>query len=405
MKKYQYRLIILIAVFAIIALACQTLNNFQSNEDPTPSPIPTPAATFTPLPSNPIDPGQVNEDEPVFIIGDIPYTSPFFLNTASEPYVMLEDQAGFLLRDNEYPFALESQAIGPVEIHEDLSLTYGLALPSIPQGAYFDLDNDDIQDTGVQVFAIAYWSNTWGGPFLEERDGTGWSTAYASTITDPDNDGEIIGGLLVVWSPDEEQGFPTGFGEDGLLFTEDDPTETIPAGYSLVDINNEPFQVYKEARPQITLIEGDIAVNDFKELSYVDAFDALFEKASIEYPFTEDKGINWEALYKKYSPLISNAKNENEFYIALRDYTLDIPDGHVGITLNPDVFFDDQGGSFGLILTELSDGRVIVTDIVPDSTGGKAGIQVGAQIIAWHRWKSGYPGWSTDHRLGQSAHQ
>jgi len=385
MKKYQYRLVILIAVFAFIALACQTLNNLPFNEEPTPSsyPTPTPAPTFTPLPSNPIEPGQVNEDEPVFIIGDIPYTSPFFLNSASEPYVMLEDQAGFILRDNEFPFTLESQAIGPVEIHEDLSLTYGLALPSVPQGTFFDLDNDDVQNPGVQVFAIAYWSNTWGGPFLEERDGTGWSTAYASTITDPDNDGEIIGGLLVVWSPDEEQGFPKGYGEDGLLFTEDDPTETIPAGYSLVDINTEPFQVYKEVRPQITLIEGDIAVNDFKDLSYVDAFDALFEKASIEYPFTVDKSIDWEALYGKYAPIIADAKNESEFYTALRDFTFDIPDGHVGISLNPDVFFEEQGGSFGLVLAELSDGKVVVTNVVPGSTGEKAGIQVGAKIITW----------------------
>jgi hypothetical protein len=69
----------------------------------------------------------------------------------------------------------------------------------------------------VQGFAIAYWSNTWGGLFLEERDGHGWSNAHASTVTDPERDDEIIGGLLVVWSLDDQQSFPTGFGEDGAF--------------------------------------------------------------------------------------------------------------------------------------------------------------------------------------------
>jgi len=380
MKHYPNRLISLLFVFVIIATACQTINNLPFTE---PTPGQTTEATLTPLPANPIGLAEVSENEPVFIIGDIPYTSPFFLNTTSEPFVLLEDQEGFILRDNEHPFKLESQVIGPVEIHDDLSLSYGLALPSVPQGAFFDLDNDKIQDRGVQVFAVAYWSNTWGGPYLEQRDGTGWSTAYASTITDPDNDGEIIGGLLVVWAPDDEQGFPTSFGEDGLLFTEDDPTDTIPAGYSLIDLNETPFLVYKETRPHITLIEGDVAVNDFKDLSYVDAFDALFRKATREYPFTEDKRIDWQVLFDQYAPKIAEANSPEDFYRALRDFTYEIPDSHVGLSLNPDVFFEEQGGSFGMLLTELSDGRVIVTDVLPSTASDEAGIQVGAEILSW----------------------
>jgi hypothetical protein len=36
-----------------------------------------------------------------------------------------------------------------------------LNLPAVPQGTLVDVDNDGEKDTGVQVFAIAYWSNTW----------------------------------------------------------------------------------------------------------------------------------------------------------------------------------------------------------------------------------------------------
>jgi hypothetical protein len=36
-----------------------------------------------------------------------------------------------------------------------------------------DVDNDGETDAGVMVFAVAYWSNTFGDPYLEERDHMG----------------------------------------------------------------------------------------------------------------------------------------------------------------------------------------------------------------------------------------
>ena len=267
----------------------------------------------------------------------------------SVPFVMLEDQAGFVNRDKDFKFPLKGQTIGPVEIQEDETLNYYLSLPTIPQGTMLDVDNDGNIDDGVQIFAIAYWSNTWGDPFLEERDGTGWSNAYASTITDPDLDHEIQGGILVVWAPNDEQGFPTGFGEDGLLFTEDDPTASIAAGYNLIDINQEPFNFYKEARPNITLNEGAGAVNNYIDMEYSEAFQAMFEKVSVEYPFTEEKAIDWAALYDEFAPQVADADNQQDFYRAVRDFSNKIPDGHVGLTIDGEVFFEESGGSFGLV--------------------------------------------------------
>ena len=77
-----------------------------------------------------------------------------------------------------------SQTIGQITSNFfESPFDYSLALPIEPQGSYRDVDNDDEEDQGVQVFAVAYWDNTFGDPFLEERDlqGGGWSTAYAST--------------------------------------------------------------------------------------------------------------------------------------------------------------------------------------------------------------------------------
>jgi hypothetical protein len=187
-----------------------------------PGPAPTsPAGTDGPLPV------ERTSDEPYVITGSIPFTSPFFLDGIAEPFVLLEDEAGFVRRDKEFVFPLEGQAIGPVELVEDGLLRFTLPLPSQPLGTLIDVDQDDQTDPGLMVFAIAYWSNTWGDPFLEERDGRGWSNAYTSAHTDPYREDEIDGGKLLIWSPDDEQEFPTDFGADGLLFTEDDPTAPV----------------------------------------------------------------------------------------------------------------------------------------------------------------------------------
>jgi C-terminal processing protease CtpA/Prc len=381
MNRLWYFLVILSLSLAVAA--CKLSEDVSTpSSPPTPEAQPTP--TYTPLPATRILPGEAHPDEPVFISGQIPYTSRFFLDTIAEPFVMLEDQAGFAARDREFIFKRASQLIGPVEISPDLKLSYSLSLPAIPQGTYLDLDNNGRQDTGVQVFAVAYWSNTWRDPFLEPRDGKGWSNAYASTITDPERDYEITGGTLVVWAPDDQQSFPSGFGSDDKLFTADDPVAPIPAGYNLIDLNQQPFRVYKEARPVIDLIEGASAVNDFSDLDYAQAFEALFDKASREYPFTKEKGLDWAALKARFMPQAQSVRSTEDFYRLLRDFAFAIPDGHVGLGFNQQVFYEDYGGGFGLILVELSDGRVIVQEVLPGGAAQKAGLLRGAEIIRWN---------------------
>jgi C-terminal processing protease CtpA/Prc len=195
----------------------------------------------------------------------------------------------------------------------------------------------------------------------------------------------------LIWAPDEAQSFPTDFGPDGLLFTEDDPTAPVAAGYSLVDLNETPFRVYREPEPEIELLEGVVAVTDLSSEDYAAAFEALFEKVSREYPFTEDKAVDWEALHAEYSPRFAEVGSFEEYYRALKAFTLEIPDGHIGLAFDADVFFTDLGGSFGLVLAELSDGRVIVQSVFTETSDGErtpaaeAGILAGAEILEWDR--------------------
>lgn len=374
MKK-TCSLILSFVLFAGIISACANATVTET--------IPEELVTTTPRPVTEQSESQTDPNEPVVITGTIPYTSPFFVNSIAEPFVLLEDQAGFVARDLDFEFPLQGQTIGPVEQVEDGLLAFTLPLPIAPRGTMMDLDNDAEQDAGVMVFQIAYWSNTWGGPFLEKRDGTGWSSAYTAAITDADREYEISGGTILIWAPDHDQSFPSGFGDDNMLFTDDDPITSVPAGYSLVDLDARPFRIYKERAPELVLLEGEGAVNDYSDMSYVDAFDALFSKASMEYPFTVEKNVDWDALYIVYHERAAAADTDLAFYHAIHDFMLEIPDGHIGGTLDPDDFYHQAGGSFGMLLREISDGRVIVTDIILGTPADSAGIQTGAEIISW----------------------
>jgi carboxyl-terminal processing protease len=117
-----------------------------------------------------------------------------------------------------------------------------------------------------------------------------------------------------------------------------------------------------------------------------EAFDAMFEKVRVEYPFTEDKNIDWDALYEEFAPQIQAARSSYDYYQVMVNFIHQIPDAHIGLGFNDDAntyFYETNGGSFGMILAELSDGRVIVTEVLRGFPASSAGIEVGAEIIQW----------------------
>ena len=215
-----------------------------------------------------------DEGGPVTITGSVTYTDPLFLAGTAEPLVILEDQAGFVDRDRGFVMSEESQVIGQITSDVFTSpFTYSLSLPIEPEASLRDVDQDGETDEGVMVYAVAYWTNTWGDPTSSSAtcSGGGWSTAYASTRIDPDPsaEGEVIGGTYLVFAPDDQQGFPSGFGDDGLLFTDDDPIVRLPQGYTVANLDTESVHVRSFAEVTIDLIEGEqAALEDFSDLSY-----------------------------------------------------------------------------------------------------------------------------------------
>ena len=342
-------------------------------------------------------PGAVIENDEggvTLITGELQYTNLNFTVGVAQPIIILEDQAGFVDRDRYYIFPPESQTLGQLtsDFYES-PVSYSLSLPVVPAGAYRDVDQDGETDRGVQVFAVAYWNNTYGDPFLEERDlhGGGWSGAYASTVVSPDavDEGEIIGGEMIVYAPDDEQGFPNGFGADGLLFTEDDPIVRLPAGYTLVNLDTQPFTFDRAREQVIDLHEPEAAaLVDFSSLSYTAAFDGMLEMFRKEYAYTEFKQLDWDARSDQFrARFIAADRNNNarEYLLALRDFYWSIPDGHMTFPITGplgEIFQSEVAGGIGLGLRELDDGRMLVIFLTQGGPAEAAGIQLGVEILA-----------------------
>jgi C-terminal processing protease CtpA/Prc len=345
--------------------------------------------------SNTGGPQPAAGSQPHRITGTFTYTNSIITDYYVEHAVGLIDMHGFVTRDLEWEIPVDSQTLGFLSIDKDaMQGTYDLNLPEVPTGLSEDVDNNGKTDAGVQIYTVSYWPNLYGGPYSEGDDPSrGWPTYLASVQTDTENKDEVIGGSLVVWAPDGEQQFPTGFGADGLLFTADDPVGSIPTGYSIVNLDSDPIKVSQEAEPSLELFEPkDIAIKDFSSDTYTQAFDKMVEILRREYAFNDvpDKAPDWDALYAEIKPRVQAAEDNNDlkaFYLALRDFTAAFKDGHVGLDggdYGDKDFAQSTAGGYGVSLRELDDGRVLAIFVLEGGPAAEAGMLQGAEVTAFN---------------------
>jgi C-terminal processing protease CtpA/Prc len=376
----KLRLFALLLMFVLLLAAC------GPQATPTAAPV---VATEAPV----IAP--VVLDDPYQVRGSFAYSNSIITDYYSEHAVALVDMYAFVTRDEEWEIPVASQTLGFLAIDmEKMTGDYVLQLPVRPTGTQADVDNNGVDNLGVQVFAVSYWPNLLSGPYSEGDDRSrGWPSYLASVRTDSENQDEVIGGQLVVWSPDAEQRFPTDFGVDGLLFTADDPTAALQAGYTIVDMDVSPFKFSKELEPELTLYEPkDIEIKDFAALPYGEAFDKMFEFIKMNYAFNgiEGKQPDWDTLYAELQPHAAQAeknKDAKAYYEVLRDFTFAFKDGHVGLgggEYADSDFTERTAGGFGFAIRELDDGRTVVIFVTEGGSAQQAGMQVGALVTEFN---------------------
>ncbi|MEQ8673756.1 MAG: S41 family peptidase [Aggregatilineales bacterium] len=234
--------------------------------------------------------------------------------------VLLVDRTNFILSGDYGQTTPESQQIVSVlEIGTD-DFAYHIDLPTTPPG------------NGLRLFTIEIAQNYFGPATLhplEQRFEQG-TTTWQSIIVE-ESTPTVIGGTLIVFTPDDEQRFPTGFGDDGRLFTEDDPLGTLPVGYTTIHMHSNQFQWIQKVETVIELhpIPNLIPI-DYSHLNFVSAFDALIATLQQRYAYTAFRNIDWQALQRAYQPrIIAAGTDPIAYYQTLSDMALEIGDLHV----------------------------------------------------------------------------
>ena len=334
--------------------------------------------------------------EPVKVSGNFTYTNGFAVETYYvEQAVSLMDMHGFVTRDMLWEMPITGQTLGYLKIDTSTKIgTYFIDLPAKPEGTLNDVANDNNGSTGVQIFAVSYSPNLAGGPFSEGDDPSfGWPSYLASIKTDTENKQEVVGGRLLLWTPDGNQKFPTGFGADTLLFTADDPEGSIPAGWSIVDLDTTPFTIVREENPNVELYEPvDVATKDYSTESYTQAFQQMFDFLKLNYAFNgiEGKQPNWDEVYNTVFPEVRAAeanKDATAYYLALQNFTWAFKDGHVSLyggVIEYQVAREEVSSGYGMVIRETDNAKVIVSYITPGGPADLAGIQKGAEVVEWN---------------------
>lgn len=390
---------LLAAALALIALSACAFSPLAQPPEPTqpaaPSPTRAPEAELSATPAEPSGGTRpAASGGPTLLTGTFTYTNDIITTYYVEQAAALIDMYAFVKRDKQWKVPIDSQVLGYMKLDQAAKTgEYRIQLPAKPLGQFVDLNHDGKTDQGVQVFAASYWPNMTDGPYSEGDDPSyGWPSYLASTVNDTENEDEVLGGKLVVWAPDAAQQFPTGFGADGKLFTDDDPVGAIPAGYSVVNLDKQPFAISQEAEQQLTLYEPkDVEIKDYSQQSYSQAFKQMLDKLRLEYAFNgiAGKAPDWAAIERTYTPRVAAAERNRDaaaFSLAIHDFTLEFRDGHVGIGSDPNYganFRAVAGGGYGFLARAVDDGRVIVTFVLKGGPAAGAGMQVGAELSAF----------------------
>src|SRR5690606_17799284 len=208
----------------------------------------------------------------------------------------------------------EAQVLGRIN-GDIVSGDYVIELPVTPQAAPLDFDGDPASPPAVQVFMTATFIDFLGDEYVNRGESPMDMSVRLEPLTY-----HIVGGHVVVWSPAEGEAFPGGLGPDGAAFSADDPLMALPAGWSVISLETDPFTVLRDETVDVPIFESIGALNDYSDLTYREAWEDLFERTRETYPFTGEKNLDWESIYSTITPVIEQAASDLEFDLAIASF-------------------------------------------------------------------------------------
>ncbi|MBN2303050.1 MAG: PDZ domain-containing protein [Anaerolineae bacterium] len=321
-------------------------------------------------------PAQQVGDQPRVITGSYQTTNPIYPTIGADTGIVLYDITGLVQDDYDFVPAIDSQILGRID-GTIVSGDYVIELPPTPDGGTLDFDGDSATPPAVQVFAPSTYINFLGDRYINR----GETSLDMSARVDPMTF-DVVGGYLVVWTANAGELFPSGAGQDGTPFTPDDPLMPLPAGWSVIALEDEPFTVLRNETVDIPLFESFGGLHDYSALSYQDAWESLFQRTRETYPFTTEKNIDWDRIYNTITPIIQTAQSDLEFHLGIAQFGSLIPDTHIGyvsIQVMQAYLLGGVGIGFPVVT---DDGEVVITYVAPDSPAAQAGILPGDVLVA-----------------------
>jgi C-terminal peptidase prc len=329
------------------------------------------------LPAWAASPSRQVAGGPHTITGSYQTTNPINPLLGTQPSVVLYDMTGQILKDFDFRSPPQAQVLGTIN-GDIVSGTYTLTLPDMPHATLLDFDGDTATPSAVQVFVTMTYLNLFGDEYIDR--GESEATLGMSARLDPLSY-DVIGGAILVWSAKEGELFPGGMGPDGAAFTADDPLVALPAGWSAISLETDPFTIVRDPTVDIPVLENSGELHDYSALSYVDAWDKLFQRTRETYPFTAEKHLDWDAIYNTVTPLVKAATTDLDFHLAIIRFGEMIPDTHVGYVSLP-VLTNLLVGGIGITkLAVTDDGEVVVVSVSPNSPASQAGFQTGTTLV------------------------
>ena len=131
-------------------------------------------------------------------------------------------------------------------------------------------------------------------------------------------------------------------------------------------------------------------IEDYSNLSWSSAFLAFHNLINERYAFAQWRAVGFDTHYATWAPVIADAEKRGDkaaYFRALQGYLHAIPDGHVAVLPAAGDFgakYADIGGGYGIALTRLDSGDVIVSYVANGSAAERAGIRFGNKVTAWN---------------------
>ena len=135
-----------------------------------------------------------------------------------------------------------------------------------------------------------------------------------------------------------------------------------------------------------------LALHTYTTQNWTDSFVKTVHTIEKEYPISDWKGIDYDALLEEFLPRIQEAERKNdvtELGVVLNDFTNRFYDGHVSLQpANSDIAIrvNNQlmGNDYGLSLISMDNGNVVAVCVEPEGEAAKQGIRTGTVITHWN---------------------